>query len=860
VKRHNVPIHVSMTWLNLRLCAVMVAACGFAAAGEAEPGGGVAGDAAAAQALRDYAAEAEKHGAGREVAAAYHFEEGKRALSESRLEDAVRSLGIAVDYMPDKQEYQDALAQAQAIAGHNRDHHSVTVVQIADELTVEQQQLWIEAQQKIEDGTSALEAGDYAEAERLFSMAHIRLESLPFADERKEPEQRRVESLIAEARKRRAQQEMTEATQANQSASERSQALTRESQKIERDRIDAMFKRALKARERRDYDEAILLSEQILKINRAEERAHDLLVRCRRERHIYLRQVTADRWDEEHKLLSEKMRTEMLPQMELLTYSHDWPEIDARRGAPVRGLAEEDEEWRKNINAQLEQEVTLDFQDNDLVETINFLQRITGVNIVIDPEVIAAAPPPVTLKVDAMKLRNVLDFIMRLTSLNYVLRDEAIFISNEAGLRGEVYMKLYDIRDLTHGMTAFPGPELDIPQPGEEGSRLLPPVEDTAPPELNEFIEIIRGVVAPATWETDGVAIEEFGGSMVITQSATVHKQVDELLRSLRNQQGLQIHVKVKFLNVENSLLEEIGVNWNQYGRVPGNPSVFPPAVTAPPAGVNPNLASTQGVGLVNADSGSSVAAALNTPLQSYTTGGLTLGAPQPGEGGRFQTQVFHLSDGLYASAILTAIEKERRGNILFEPDLTLFNGQQAHLVNMNQQSYVADYDVVQSQYDPIVSILSYGTVLDVQAVASADRKYITLTLRPTNAQVRQWRRFGPPINSATNPFPGATGSSGGVVNPPNNFAIAGGNPILMPELIYQAVRTSVIIPDGGSLMIAGFNNAASQRAHSGIPFLSHIPFLGRLFSRNGRAETELSTLIMVSADLILFDEIEDSL
>ncbi len=839
---------------DLRICALIVA-CGLATAADAPAGDGVAGDGAAAQALRDYATEAEKHGAGREVAAAYHYEEGKRALSESRLDDAVRSLTTAVDYMPDKQEYQDALAQAQAIAGHSRDARSVTIVQIADELTVEQQQLWIEAQQKIENGNEALEAGDYAEAERLFSMAHIRLESLPFADERKEPEQRRVESLIAEARKRRAQQELTEATQANQNASERSQALTRESQKIERDRIDAMFKRALKARERRDYDEAILLTEQILKINRAEERAHDLLVRCRRERHIYLRQVTADRWDEEHKLLSEKIRTEMLPQMELLTYSHDWPEIDARRGAPVRGLADEDEEWRKNINAQLEQEVTLDFQDNDLVETINFLQRITGVNIVIDPEVIAAAPPPVTLKVDAMKLRNVLDFIMRLTSLNYVLRDEAIFISNEAGLRGEVYMKLYDIRDLTHGMTAFPGPELDIPKPGEEGSRLLPPVEDTAPPELNEFIEIIRGVVAPATWETEGVAIEEFGGSMVITQSATVHKQVDELLRSLRNQQGLQIHVKVKFLNVENSLLEEIGVNWNNYRTVPGNTAAFPPGT-----GVNPNLAATNGVGLANADSGSSVAAALNTPLQAYTTGGLTLAAPQPGEGGTFRTQVFHLTDGLYASAILTAIEKERRGNILFEPDLTLFNGQQAHLVHMNQQSYVADYDVVQSQYDPIVSILSYGTVLDVQAVASADRKYITLTLRPTNAQVRQWRRFGPPINSATNPFPGATGSSGGVVNPPNNFAIAGGNPILMPELIYQAVRTSVIIPDGGSLMIAGFNNAASQRSHSGIPFLSHIPFLGRLFSRNGRAETELSTMVMVTADLILFDEIEQSL
>ena len=61
-------------------------------------------------------------------------------------------------------------------------------------------------------------------------------------------------------------------------------------------------------------------------------------------------------------------------------------------------------------------------------------------------------------------------------------------------------------------------------------------------------------------------------------------------------------------------------------------------------------------------------------------------------------------------------------------------------------------------------------------------------------------------------------------------------------------------------MMIAGMTNGESRRAHSGVPFLRHIPFLGRLFSRNGRAETELKTLVMVSADVILFDEIEKSL
>jgi len=841
------------------LSAALMALCGFGFAAEA-PAPQATPPASAEAALRQYAQEADVHRQGREVAGDYHFQIGQRAIQDNRLDDAVRHLTTAVDYMPDKKEYRDALATAQALSGQSRDARSVYIIQIADQHAVEQQRLWAEAQERLEAGRIALEGGDFHEAERSFQLAHIRLESMPYADERKEPEQRRVEALIAETRQRRARAELQEAAQRNQTAEERQRDLRDASIKIERDRIDAMYGRARKARDRRDYDDAILLCEQILKVNRAEDRAHDLLVRCRRERHVYLRQVTADRWDEEHKLVSEQIRTAMLPQLELLAYSHDWHEIDARRTAPKHGLTQaENEPWRQQIGAQLDQEITLDFQDTDLVDVIAFLQRITNVNFVIDPAVIAGgAVPPVTLRVEAMKLRYVLDYVMRLTSLNYAMRDQAIYVSNAQGLRGDVYMKLYDVRDLLQGMTQFPGPDLDIPEPGGTGSRLLAPIADTEPPQLDQFTDIIRRVVSPATWEADtGASIGEFQGSMVITQSSEIHKDVEELIRQLRNQRGTQIHVKVKFLTVENSLLEEIGVNWNNYNLAQGTP----PFLNGVP-GTSPQ----SGLGAYNANSNHTVAGTLTNQLIPYNTAN-SLPLPGPSEGLSLASQQFHLVNGLYASAVLQAVEKDRRGNVIFEPDVTLFNGQQAHLVHMNQQSYIADYDVVQGQYDPIISVLSYGTVLDVQAVASADKKYITLTLRPTNAQVQQWRRFGPPVsNTGANAFPGGTvvdPTTGGQQTGPGSAStsgIAGGNPLLIPQLSYQSVRTSVTIPDGGSLMIAGMTNGESARSHAGVPFLSHIPFLGRLFSRNGRQETEKKTLVMVSADVILFDEIEKSL
>ena len=173
------------------------------------------------------------------------------------------------------------------------------------------------------------------------------------------------------------------------------------------------------------------------------------------------------------------------------------------------------------------------------------------------------------------------------------------------------------------------------------------------------------------------------------------------------------------------------------------------------------------------------------------------------------------------------AVEKTRRGNILISPDLTLMSGQRANLVRMNQQSYVADFNVEGDQYDPIVEILSFGTVLDVEAIASANRQWITLTLRPTSTEVLNWRRFGGDLQDFGGIAVVNTSTDGDDLG-----AIAGQFPLMIPEMRYRAVRTSVTIPDGGSLLIAGFTSAQSARSHSGIPFLSHIPFLGRLFSR----------------------------
>ena len=801
----------------------------------------------------------------RRVAALVHYQQGVSAMDAGRLQEAIKQLTIAVDYFPANEDYRKALSTAKTIAGVDSDPYPVHIDRLADELRVKQQELWVEVKRKIEIGESHLLKGEYDQAEMAFEMARTRLESLPFADERRELEMRKVEMLLTQTSQRRQEQDLNSRTEANEAAQAQQREMQRRQLQYEQDRIDAMLQRALRAREMRDYDETILLAEQILRINRAESRAEALLVRARRERHQYLRQVTADKWDEEHKLLSQHMRRAMLPQLDLVVYSEEWDEIDARRSAPVRGLEDEQSAWREEIERKLEQKIDFESPELEIADVIAFLQRNTDVNFVLDPKVLADNPPPLNMSLSSVRLRSVLDLIAVQTQLSYSLQDEAIYFSNPEGLRGDAYMKVYDIRDLTVGLTQFPGPQLEIPEPGGNGANLLPEVADTEPPEIDDFITIIEEVVDPDSWLREGVGIDQWNGSLVVTQTAAVHAKIEELLRTLRNQQAVQINVKVRFLSVENTLLEEIGVEWNNFrgppqwpGNYGGGPQNTDGLGNNGPmfAGPNPN---TPGVtppwwlgGYWRDNDGENIAAGqISNDLADYFSGsGLTRTGGLQGE-----FQIFEDPEGFLGRAVFNAVEKTRRGNIVLSPDLTLMSGQRAHMVRMNQQAYVADYDLVGNQYDPIVTILSYGTVLDVEAIASADRKWITMTLQPTTTEVQAWRRFGGDLSDfGGNP----------VINTDRDGndlgAIANQYPLLIPQVSYRAVRTSVTIPDGGSLMIAGMTRAQSRRSHSGVPVLSHIPFLGRLFSKNGRSEREFKDLIFVSGNIIIFDEIEEKL
>jgi general secretion pathway protein D len=91
------------------------------------------------------------------------------------------------------------------------------------------------------------------------------------------------------------------------------------------------------------------------------------------------------------------------------------------------------------------------------------------------------------------------------------------------------------------------------------------------------------------------------------------------------------------------------------------------------------------------------------------------------------------------------------------------------------------------------------------------------------------------------------------------NTSIAGSEPVSAAEggasFNKTTVKTSVVVQDGQSLLIAGIIRQDVNKGHSGIPFLSRIPLLGYLFRSTVETLNRNELLILITPHVIASPE-----
>jgi type II secretory pathway component GspD/PulD (secretin) len=436
-------------------------------------------------------------------------------------------------------------------------------------------------------------------------------------------------------------------------------------------------------------------------------------------------------------------------------------------------------------------------------------------------------------------VRNVLAIIVEThENLRWKVQDGVVkFVTKEETFGGQI-LKMYEVRDIIHPVPSFPGREINIAPSGG----LEQPEEEVEEREglvvTSDALEaLVRDNVSPESWNEDplnSVRITE-AGTMVVNQTPEVQEQVKKLLDDLREATGIMVDIQARFLRVEDNFLEDIGIDFRGLGQ-PGlgtNTFIndFGDASTQADLGKEIGQGNDLGAFYDDGQDGD-----LRTRVENLYDVSLGNADVLQATGGLSFSWTY-LND-LQMQMVLRAVSKSERREIVTNPKLLVFNTARANISVMNQVAYVQDFDVEIAQAasiaDPIIETVQDGVVLDVRPVVSADRRFIMMELRPTVATLKR------PIREVATTL----GSQNAVT-------------IQLPEIDIQRVRTTVPMPDGGTVMLGGLKVSEKQDLRSGIPIINKIPLVRFLFDRQGNYAANQKLLILVTANIVIPEELE---
>ncbi|MFO0825485.1 MAG: hypothetical protein U0792_20590 [Gemmataceae bacterium] len=384
-----------------------------------------------------------------------------------------------------------------------------------------------------------------------------------------------------------------------------------------------------------------------------------------------------------------------------------------------------------------------------------------------------------------------------------------------------------------------------------------------------QLIKLITGMVRPYSWDGMGgpgrIEYFDIGSALVVNQVADVIQEVADLLEALRRLQDLAIAVEIRIVSLSETWYERMGVDFAM--NIPTHSTSFEPSLTQ----VDPNTGST-GVfapsPYINAIRNPGVTVGL-TPAGTFTP---DLSVPirpdtfnraippfggypnTPGNNGGIAFGLAFLND-IQVYMFMEAAQGDRRVNVMQAPKLTLFNGQTATLAVTNTEFFVTNVSVIsvngQLVFSPTNQPLAGPDTnfnIGIQAVVSADRRFVRLNL-PVNLAAQTGATV-PLFPVTTFITPVFEGGSQGLPIPFTQF-------LQQPSFTSLNIQTTVVCPDGGTVLLGGLKTLQEGRNEFGPPVLSKIPYLNRLFKNVGIGRQTSHIMIMVTPRIIINSEEE---
>jgi type II secretory pathway component GspD/PulD (secretin) len=343
-----------------------------------------------------------------------------------------------------------------------------------------------------------------------------------------------------------------------------------------------------------------------------------------------------------------------------------------------------------------------------------------------------------------------------------------------------------------------------------------------------DLVALIEETIDPDTWydiSTTGQGSvtpypRDQPKKLAVLQTRDVHKKIEKLLAEMRRALGYQVAIEARFLVVSENFLEDIGLDVDfLYTGLGGK------------------------WGELRFDQGSALTSTpdISTKVPGSLGGVSAAGTITGGYGS--------ILDDLQVSFLVRATQAHADAKALTAPKVTVLSGETASFWVLNDVSYALPPDIsgtttgaygsttTSSSLMQRIGRIQVGSTLNITPTITPDKKNVLLSIVTELQDLLRMKTHNVEAVNTTGQVTQYT--------------------VTVPETETSQVMTRVSVPDGGTLLLGGQKITASVEKEAGVPVLSKIPILGRLFGNRSKIKDEKILLILVKPTIILQEERE---
>jgi general secretion pathway protein D len=647
-----------------------------------------------------------------------------------------------------------------------------------------------------------------------------------------------------------------------------------------------------------DYDLAIRLYQDVIRIDSANSAARRGMERAEREKERYFNAA------------HDHQRSKML---NAVTKAWEEPvppssaELSALFGARVQASAGKSG-GREGIVDKLRnyRMPKVEFQQATIVEILELLRLRSrdldplgkGVDFVLNvPD--DSRQRQITLSLSDVPLEEVLRYVCEAASVTYRIEEHAVMVSSLSEKNATLVTRSFRVPpDFIQN-----SPVADAAPPGGD------PFQPAAPASggltlrrmgAKEFLES-RGIPFP-----DGASASFSGGTstLVVRNTATNMEMVENLVDLAAKNSPKMVVVSVRMLEVAQKNLDELGFDWLMGGvgfngnnvfagggtpgaGIPfapesypfGNSAVIPPVTLGgavvfpsqsvasatggpPPIGVNP--VNGGGGGPITAGNRSGGFATGQNALTSLLETGSATSAQSVAPGILSVAGVF--TDPQFQT-VLRGLAQKKGVDIAVSPSVTTKSGVKATVEIAREFIYPTEFDPPQLPQGNLIGVTPIatpttptafemrktGVTLEVEPVVSDDARTVEILLSPEIVDFEGFVNYGSPINSPnSSAFRQITvGGATAFIPLVSPEQLITPNKILQPVFKSSKVSTAVKVWDGQTVVLGGLKQQEHTIVDDQVPILGDLPFVGRLFRTHVKRTDTKNIIIFVTVNVI---------